>query len=51
MIKEDPDDNLVLECGVAGNVDYIVTGDTNLLKLKEFRSIKIRTAKEFLEEI
>ena len=50
VIKEDPDDNMVLECGVAGKVDYIVTGDPDLLKLKEFRSIKIRTAKEFLKE-
>ena len=31
-------------------LDYIVTGDTDLLKLKEFRGIKIRTAKEFLKE-
>ncbi|MBI2141281.1 putative toxin-antitoxin system toxin component, PIN family [Candidatus Woesearchaeota archaeon] len=49
-IKEDPDDNMILECGVAGKVDYIVTGDPDLLKLKEFRGIKIRTAKEFLKE-
>ena len=51
VIKEDPDDNMVLECGVAGEVDYIVTGDTDLLKLKEFRGIKVRTAKEFLKEV
>ena len=50
IVKEDPDDDMVLECGIAADVDYIVTGDTNLLKLKEFRGIKIRTAKEFLEE-
>lgn len=48
VIKEDPDDNMVLECGVAAHVDYIVTGDLDLLKLKEFRGIKIRKAKEFL---
>lgn len=50
VIEEDPDDNIVLECGVAGKVNYIVTGDPDLLKLKEFRGIKIRTAREFLEE-
>ena len=50
VIKEDPDDNMVLECGVAGKVDYIVTGDQDLLNLKEFRGIKIRASKEFLEE-
>lgn len=50
VITDDPDDNMILECGVAGDVDYIVTGDPDLLKLEKFRDIKIRTAKEFLEE-
>lgn len=49
-IKSDPDDNMVLEAAVFGNVEYIVTGDPDLLDLKEFRRIKIRTAREFLEE-
>lgn len=48
-IKNDPDDNIHLEAAVAGNVKYIVTGDPDLLKLKEFRGIKIVTAKEFLD--
>jgi len=36
-IKTDPDDNVILETAVAGNTDYIVTGDPDLLDLKEFR--------------
>lgn len=51
MIKEDPDDNMVLEAAVAGTVEYIVTGDPDLLDLKEFRGIKIVTARGFLEEL
>ena len=51
VIKDDPDDNIILECAVTGSVDYIVSGDPDLLDLKEFRGIKIRTAKGFLEEI
>jgi len=51
VIKRDPDDNMILECAVAGSVHYIVTGDPDLLGLKEFRGIKIVTAKEFLKEI
>jgi len=50
VIKEDPDDNIILECAATGNADYIVTGDPHLLALKEFRGIKIVTAKRFLEE-
>ena len=50
VISKDPDDNMILECAVAGDVDYIVTGDPDLLILKEFRGIKIVKAKEFLDE-
>ena len=51
IVKNDPDDNMILEAAVAGNVDYIVSGDPDLLELKSFREIKIVTAKEFLGEI
>ena len=50
-IKEDPDDNMILECAIAGDVNYIVTGDHDLLNLKEFRGVKMRTPKQFLEEM
>lgn len=50
-IKEDPDDNRVLECAIAGSAGYIVSGDRHLLDLGEFRSIKIVTAAEFLEHL
>ena len=49
-VKEDPDDNMILETAVAGDAEYIISGDADLLKLKEFRGIKILTAKEFLIE-
>ncbi len=50
-IKNDPDDNIILEAAVDGNVGYIVSGDPDLLELKEFRGIKIVTARQFLEEL
>jgi len=40
VIKDDPDDNIILECAVTGSVDYIVSGDPDLLDLKEFRGDK-----------
>ena len=49
IIKEDPKDNIILECAVSCNADYIISGDQHLLKLKEFKGIKIITAKEFLD--
>ena len=49
--SRDVDDNIILECGITGNVDYIITGDDDLLVLKEFNGIKIITPKEYLEII
>ena len=41
IIKEDSDDNIILECAVASNSQYILTYDKHLLKLKEYKNIKI----------
>jgi putative PIN family toxin of toxin-antitoxin system len=49
VIKEDLKDNKILECGIAGKVDFIVSGDKHLLKIKEFGGIKIVTAREIVE--
>ena len=39
---EDPDDEMVLGCALAGGADYIVSGDKlHLLALREWRGIKI----------
>jgi putative PIN family toxin of toxin-antitoxin system len=47
-VPRDPEDNMVLECAIEGRADYIVSGDKDLLVLKEFRGIRIVTASEFL---
>src|SRR3990167_3715101 len=41
IIKEDPDDNKILECAVAGQTNLIITMDKDLLRLKHFRNIPI----------
>lgn len=48
IIEEDPDDNKILECAIEGKVNYIITKDNHLLKLKEFRGIKIITPEDFI---
>src|SRR3989344_6161206 len=50
-VVRDKKDNKIIECAFDGKVDYIVTGDPDLLVLKNFRGIKIIKAKEFLEEM
>ena len=47
IIKEDPDDNIILETAIENNAEYIITGDNHLLKLKNFKQIKIVTPAEF----
>lgn len=48
-IQEKEDDNRILECAVAGQADYLVTGDSkHILPLKEFQGVKIVSTAEFL---
>jgi|SRR3989344_2256449 len=49
IVKDDQDDNKFIEVAVMGKAKYIITQDNHLLKIKEFREIKILTPKEFLE--
>ena len=49
IVKEDPDDDNVLNTAYDGKADFIVTGDLDLLRLKEFEGIKIVTASEMLK--
>lgn len=50
-IVRDKKDNKIVECAFDGKANYIVTGDPDLLVLKEFRGIKIVKAKTFVDMI
>lgn len=50
-VSRDPDDDEVIACALAADCEFIVTGDDDLLVLKEHLGIKIATAAEFLREI
>lgn len=47
-ILSDEPDNRVLECAMAGHAEVIVTGDRAMLRLGEYREVKIVTLKDFL---
>jgi uncharacterized protein len=49
VVKDDPTDNRILECAAAARSDYIVTGDSHLLRVKTFRDIPILKVANFLE--
>jgi putative PIN family toxin of toxin-antitoxin system len=48
-VPDDPDDNRVLECAVAGKADFIVSGDRHLLRIGDYEGIAIVTVRQFLE--
>ena len=50
-ICRDPDDDAVLAVAIAANVDFIVSGDHDLLVLKRYRHIPIVTPAEALRMI
>ena len=48
-ISRDEDDNKILQCGVDGDVDFIITGDDDLLVLLKHGNIKIVKPKDYLD--
>ncbi len=47
-ICSDPDDNKFLELSVLGQAKYLITGDKDLLVIREYEGIEILTASQFL---
>jgi len=47
-VLADEADNRVIECAVGGRADAIVTGDKEMLDLKEYLRIRIISLKEYL---
>jgi len=48
-ICRDPKDDMYLECALAAAADYIITGDSDLLDLKEYGGVKIVNARSYLD--
>lgn len=49
IVRDDPDDDKFIHCAVSGNADYIVSGDSHLLKLGGYGKVKIVNAFDFLK--
>ena len=48
VVKDDPDDNRILECAQSAHSECIVTGDGDLLRLGQYDGMKILTVNEYL---
>jgi putative PIN family toxin of toxin-antitoxin system len=51
VVEPDPDDDKFLEAAVAGDVDYLVSGDSHLLDIKSFRGIDIVEPRTFYDRL
>jgi predicted nucleic acid-binding protein len=49
VVKDDPDDDRVLECAVEARADYIVSGDRHLLALESYEAIRIVSPRQFVQ--
>ena len=48
-IIEDDSDNLFINLAIDGNAKLIISGDSHLLKVREYKGREIRTVNEFLK--
>jgi putative PIN family toxin of toxin-antitoxin system len=51
VVLEDPEDSRILECAVEAKANYIISGDSHLLKLSRYRNIEVVNAVAFLERL
>ena len=49
VVKEDPDDNIIIECALESKSKYIITYDRHLLKIKDYQGIEIIKPEEAMK--
>jgi putative PIN family toxin of toxin-antitoxin system len=50
-IREDPDDDMILNTAYDGHADIIASGDRHLLDLRDFKRIRILSVSDALKEL
>jgi predicted nucleic acid-binding protein len=51
VVLDDPSDNHFIDCAVAAEADYLITGDRHLLNLGTFKMIKIVSVDNFIDTL
>ncbi|MDY7036360.1 MAG: putative toxin-antitoxin system toxin component, PIN family [Thermodesulfobacteriota bacterium] len=49
VVEKDPDDDKFIECAVALNSKFIISGDKALREIKDYMDIKVQSPKQFLD--
>ena len=50
IVEKDPDDNKFIECAVALNSKFIISGDKALQEIKDYMGIKVQSPKQFMDD-
>lgn len=50
-LVRDPKDDYLIACALAGKADFLVSGDKDVLEIIAVETVKIVTAKQFLETL
>ncbi|MBX3325871.1 MAG: putative toxin-antitoxin system toxin component, PIN family [Nitrospira sp.] len=50
VVVDDPSDDEVLACALAARAQYIVSGDSDLLRLRSYRDIPILSPRSFVQQ-
>jgi len=51
ILSRDPADNKFLECALATQADYLITGNTRHFPLKKFHGVQVITPRDFIDLI
>jgi len=51
VVERDNDDNIIIDCAVEAGAEYVVTGDNDLLSLRQYNNIQIVTPADFLKVV
>jgi uncharacterized protein len=51
VVQEHPADDKFIECALAADADYIISGDKHLLRIANYKKIRVLSANDFLQII
>jgi predicted nucleic acid-binding protein len=49
VVTADPDDDVIVECALIANAEYVVTGDRHLIDMERYASVQMVRPAHFVE--
>jgi len=51
VVRDDPSDNMFLECAIEARADFLISGDRHLRSLRSFQGIEIIPPREYVSRL